>query len=271
MSLCTHSKLYIDSRFAVSGTASEFVFELPEQVTCGPGTVAYITDCMLAVSWQTITANTNRIYLLEYVADESKTYARVMAFPSATYTAITVTTVLEALLNGVGSHATQPYEVTYDVEQNTTTVTNSSLSFRFLSDKELKSPVFKTAYWNTADGAQYYNVHAPGTANAVIGITADSLASPADGDELAFFNSWTSGVINVSSLNSVYLHSTTLNSNRTIAANGSRTVIRRIPVSSSFGSAIHDTLGPVLRQYPLWRTVVQATRRCTPRRPWQPH
>ena len=57
-------KLFIDSRFAVSGDSSSFQYELPEVVELPHDTVAFVTEFISVASWDTVNANNNQIYLL---------------------------------------------------------------------------------------------------------------------------------------------------------------------------------------------------------------
>jgi hypothetical protein len=50
-------KIFIDSRFLVSGDSSSFEYELPEVVELPADTVAFVTEFTCVASWDTVSTN----------------------------------------------------------------------------------------------------------------------------------------------------------------------------------------------------------------------
>ena len=59
-------KVYIDSRYLVSGDSSNFEYELPEVLELPKDTVAFVTEFSTVASWDTVAVNRNdRMYVIE--------------------------------------------------------------------------------------------------------------------------------------------------------------------------------------------------------------
>jgi hypothetical protein len=57
-------KLYIDSRYKVSGTDSDFLIELPVDVDCTRTSSFFVASCSFANTYQTITDKNNTLYVI---------------------------------------------------------------------------------------------------------------------------------------------------------------------------------------------------------------
>ena len=58
-------KLFVDSRFAVSGDGSAFEYELPEVVELPHDAVAFVTEFTSVASWDTVSLNNQCLYVVE--------------------------------------------------------------------------------------------------------------------------------------------------------------------------------------------------------------
>ena len=58
-------KLYIDSRYRATGTASNFEYELPETIELPKNTKAFITEFMGVNGWDTVNPTNNKLYIVE--------------------------------------------------------------------------------------------------------------------------------------------------------------------------------------------------------------
>ena len=58
-------KVYIDTRFKTSDSKSdsEFFIELPRSLNVPENCICYITDVVIPVSWSTIDARNNKVYM----------------------------------------------------------------------------------------------------------------------------------------------------------------------------------------------------------------
>jgi len=61
-------KLYIDSRYKVSGTDSDFLIELPVDVDCTRTSSFFVASCSFANTYQTITDKNNTLYVIRVIA-----------------------------------------------------------------------------------------------------------------------------------------------------------------------------------------------------------
>ena len=60
-------RLYIDSRDRVSGTATDFTYQLPTNITVPEESIAVLDTVLIPVSWYTVQKDYNdRIYIAEY-------------------------------------------------------------------------------------------------------------------------------------------------------------------------------------------------------------
>ena len=71
-------KLYIDSRYRASGTASNFEYELPEKVELPKNTRAFITEFTGVNGWDTVNLTNNNFYLIEQQSNSTIWKARVL-------------------------------------------------------------------------------------------------------------------------------------------------------------------------------------------------
>jgi hypothetical protein len=59
-------KVFIDSRYLVSGDSSNFEYELPEVLELPKDTVAFVTEFSTVAAWDTVAAKRNdRMYVIE--------------------------------------------------------------------------------------------------------------------------------------------------------------------------------------------------------------
>ena len=69
-------KIYIDSRFLVSGDSSRIRYELPEVVELPPDTVAFVTEVTTCASWDTVSPDRNdQLYVVEQASSTFKARA----------------------------------------------------------------------------------------------------------------------------------------------------------------------------------------------------
>ena len=60
-------KVHIDSRFKSSGTHSDFEYELAETFDCPEGTICYLDNAVIPMSWNTIDSTNQYLYIAEKV------------------------------------------------------------------------------------------------------------------------------------------------------------------------------------------------------------
>ena len=124
-------KVYIDSRYLVSGDSSNFEYELPEVLELPKDTVAFVTEFSTVASWDTVAANRNdRMYVIE--TRNSATYsARTVILPTGAYDSESLRVVVENALNGAGKSISGSYTVARASNAGTTFTASLGAAFRY--------------------------------------------------------------------------------------------------------------------------------------------
>ena len=94
-------KLFLDSRFKISGTDSDFTLELPQDVQCTRTSSFFVASCSFANTYGTITDFNNKIYFISIVAHPQGPPYRlyVRTIPKGVYTPTTFAPALQTALN----------------------------------------------------------------------------------------------------------------------------------------------------------------------------
>ena len=94
-------KIYLDSRYRLSGTTSDYEIELPRTVTVAKNALGWITDLHLPVSWYNIDQHNNRLYVFTSatVSPNIITRAYVVDVTPGNYTGDTLAAELLSKLN----------------------------------------------------------------------------------------------------------------------------------------------------------------------------
>ena len=74
-------KLYIDSRYRATGTASNFEYELPETIELPKNTRAFITEFTGVNGWDTVNPTNNKLYVVEEL-DIATHVCRIVTLPA---------------------------------------------------------------------------------------------------------------------------------------------------------------------------------------------
>ena len=242
----------MDSRLATSGDSNNFTWELPEVVTTTPRTVAWVVECCLPVSWPTVTVFNRYVYLMESktalgVAQYSKN--RILTLPLGVYTLPSLASALQTALN---DNTKQLSEATYVVQYLNTSnqfqVTLASTSalqtgeFAFVDDTLLRNPEWYAGYWANPSfniGFTPYRPYEPCSANSLIGIrkSASTITSPGIPQGQTH---WTSSISDIRSMDAVFLTSSALSGHSSIAPNGGRSVLKKVSVSTVYGTAVTE-------------------------------
>ena len=98
-------KIYLDSRYRLSGTTSDYEIELPRTVTVAKNALGWITDLHLPVSWYNIDQHNNRLYVLTsaFVSSNIQTRAYVVDVTPGNYTAESLAAALRRNLNAAAT------------------------------------------------------------------------------------------------------------------------------------------------------------------------
>ena len=245
-------KVYVDSRFRTndSDSNSDFTFELTEALDLADNAVCYVGDISIPHTWRTIESYNNKFYIIlrTTVANTggSATYnwfPYVITIPEGNYDGYRLATGMQDLLNSI------QLNFTFDVKYNTATgsikieetTEGSGNAFDVPSD-------FGITQWDTATNNQYpwrnidETIVYPSFTNlqSINGVLRNTEMVAVN---LAYmYNTYQSGFIDLLNIHNIYIHCPNLGHFNSIGVRGENTIIKKVPVSSSFGYLIIDTV-----------------------------
>ena len=210
-------KVHIDSRFRSTGSHSDFQYELAEPFDCPDGTICYMDNAVIPMSWDSVGEHNKYLYLAErdrrvlpYVY-----YVRRLELAKKFYSGVTLRKAIEDELNlniDPSSGITNNYAVAYDSASNVLTITHPNTTdndFYLLTDDDLK-------YYNS--NLLSINKTNPQSANNLLrNLESDSIITAVE--SYPYTNSWTSNFIDIVNHHSVYIHSS-LSSFNTLGCRG---------------------------------------------------
>jgi len=228
-------KVHIDSRFRATGSHSDFTYELAEPFDCPDGTICYMDNAVIPMSWDSVGEHNKYLYLAE--RDRTNLpyvyHVRRLELSKQFYSGITLRKAIEDQLNAnVPSPITNNYAVAYDSSSNTLTISHPGpdpppSDFHLLTDDDLK-------YYNS--NLLAINKSNPQSANNVLRNLESSQIITAV-ENYPYVTSWTSPFIDIVNHHSVYIHSS-LSSFNTLGCRGESSIIAKVPSSASWGSTI---------------------------------
>jgi hypothetical protein len=124
-------KVFVDSRFAVSGDSSSFEYELPEVVELPHDAVCFVTEFTTVCSWDTVSLNNNRFYIVENTGAIYS--ARVAMIAPGAYDSETLRAAVEVALNGTGKTVAGTYTVARSSSAGTVSSASLGSSYRYFS------------------------------------------------------------------------------------------------------------------------------------------
>jgi hypothetical protein len=222
-------KIYIDSRFKTSDSKSDtdFNFELPRTFNIPDGVVAYIDDIVIPISFSTVDARNNNLYI-KFLYDGFY-YYKQLTMDSKNYSGTTFAEALKTKLNAAVVPYKLNFETTYDYTDNLLTikvndtrpVQNTPLVVVFLSDADLKNG----EYNNTP-------ISSPKTLNQILRINANMVFYGNGGQNKIY--------IDLHTTRNLYLTSSALASYNIVSNFGNDTIIKKIPVRAGFNEMLFD-------------------------------
>jgi len=228
-------KVHIDSRFRATGSHSDFTYELAEPFDCPDGTICYMDNAVIPMSWDSVGEHNKYLYLAE--RDRTNLpyvyHVRRLELSKQFYSGITLRKAIEDQLNAnVPSPITNNYAVAYDSSSNTLTISHPgpdppNSDFYLLTDDDLK-------YYNS--NLLAINKSNTQSANNVLRNLESSQIITAV-ENYPYVTSWTSPFIDIVNHHSVYIHSS-LSSFNTLGCRGESSIIAKVPSSASWGSTI---------------------------------
>ena len=223
-------KVYIDSRYKTNDSVSnsDFKFEIKEALDLPDNTVCFIDDICIPHTWYTIENYNNKLYI--ETTNNSVATHTVITIPNGNYTATSLaSTLTNSLQTRFPEHG---FSCGYNSNVGTIKITNSTNSeFRILTDATVVS--LQGIDWY--DG--FNNIYSVITNNlqTINEVFRNSVQYPSG-------TSYESGFIDLLNVHNIYIHSPNIGNYNSMGVRGENTIIKKVPVSSSFGYLIIDSV-----------------------------
>ena len=251
-------KVIIDSRNAVTGDAENFIISLPSTLQLPANTACYVLDVALSYGFYTVEAGQNdKLYFLERYWNGSQdiTLVTTVTLSPGAYTATSLAAEIQTQINAVSVFLAS-YTCSYEPGTNTVLLSLAYSSsfptfasyhgFTILSKKLLADPAVQQRISALQPNFNFNAIH---DASGLLSLDATSTGTYDNSASLlhaydnpavngSFPKTLRSGHIDVRSRHVLYIHSDALAGMRTIGPNGSRSVICRVPVTTTFGGML---------------------------------
>jgi len=253
-------KVYVDSRFrsADSASNSDFKYELKEALDLPDNTVCYIDDVTIPHTWRTIDSHNNKLYMIFktfYLSgggfDTTVEYnydGFVLIIPSGNYSGATLAAEIQNQLNNFAENFN--FVVTYNTARGTITI-QATIDEGFASTNAFIVPTdFQVQTWqnqwkNREGVVQVIDINnIQSINNVVLRVSSDDVESgltPVT-TESEFYRTFESGFLDLLSVHNIYIHCPNLGHFNSIGCRGENSIIKKVPVSSSFGYLIMDSV-----------------------------
>ena len=259
-------KIYIDSRYRTSDSlsTSSFKFPLARTLYFPKNTVFYIEDVCIPHTWYTIEAGFNdRLYMRyklipltetqvsngtdnSFIAvDGMGTYPftdvtgwidKYFTLTPGIYNATTFAAEVQARFNSQGLNGY--FIVAPNALTNTISIlpTGENIYFFLPTEKDLETKLNRT--WTST--TYNYDIANIRSCNEVLnnhGFTSPMYSIPG----LTSYSMYTSNFLSLGLVRNIYISSPNLGSFTTLGARGESNILKKVPVTSSFGSMIIDS------------------------------
>jgi len=250
-----NKKVYVDSRYKTSDSVSnsDFKFEINEALDLPDNTYCYIDDICIPHTWYTIEDFNNTLYIVAklyihygttYAAPVYQGYA--LKLSNGNYTGLSLANEIQEILN-----ATIPdlaFTCSYGIATGKISIkAGVDKEFKVFSNFQVSSidPGTPDPWKGWRDNNGYVitvDVSNLNSINEVLRNTSglyDGIWSPMDPE---LDTEFTSEFLDLLNVHNIYIHSSTLGNYSTIGVRGENTIIKKVPVSSSFGYLIMDSV-----------------------------
>ena len=217
-------KIYVDSRFKTADSLSDsnFKFELKESVQLPDKCVCFVDDLVIPHSWYNVEENSKYLYVRRYQDLSNTTTDHIIALEVQNHTFDSLKNALQASLDAAfGSNV---FTVTKNDRSGIITVTIEAQSdCKIFTDAELQGNII----WY---GASYDSSNLM-SANEVLGVLTPQIGVTVK-----------TSLVDLRRYHNVYLSSPTLSSYSTLGPRGENNIIKKVPVTSDYGSMIFDSV-----------------------------
>ena len=126
-------KVFIDSRYLVTGDSSDFEYELPEVLELPKDTIAFVTEFTTVASWDTVAAGRNNLLYVIESTSSSAYFSRIVTLPTGAYDSETLRLAVENALNGAGKVVPGTYQVARASSAGTVGTASLGAAFRYFA------------------------------------------------------------------------------------------------------------------------------------------
>jgi len=236
-------KIYIDSKFKISGTDSDFRCQLKDSYLMPENAVFKICDVCIPHSWTTIMTGINsKLYL--YLSDNSPIGSRpeegyIINLDERNYTGSELATHLQTQLNHAVASSVitnKTFTVVYNPYNQTISILiGINTTFKLLTEDDIKSKLGGT--WTSLSNTPTdYDANDPQDVNTDMLKLNESNSPLYDSN-----NPYVSKFINLQPIRNLYL-SSDLGSYNTCDLKGVSNIIKKIPVTAPWNSMIFDNV-----------------------------
>jgi hypothetical protein len=230
------SKIYISTKYKTNDSISNsnFKFELPQTITLPSNTTFTIDDVCIPHSWYNVERNFNsKLYLTIFNLTPGSQHSIIINIPQGNYSGTTLATKIQELLdaNVVGGVTNGIFTVAYSFIEHVITINATSPhNFQILTDVNIANEIY------TYDNPSEYD---PGNIASINNVLRND--STISGIYL-FSQTWRSQFLDFLTIDNIYISSPNLGTFTTLGARGESNIIKKVPVSSSFGILINDRI-----------------------------
>ena len=213
-------KIYIDTRYKTAGSKSDtdFKFQLPYPISLPDKCVCFIDDVVIPNSWYTIDSTNNKIYARRVTLASDARTDKVITLTTNNYSVQSLRDELQEKLNDAFNSG---FNVVYNPSELSFTINTDSpvYTIKFYTDEEIKNG-------NAHNFELDINLD---TANEILGNFIPQASS-----------SIKTSMIDLRRHHNIYISSPNIANFKTMGSRGESDIIKKIPVSSDYGSVIYD-------------------------------
>ena len=224
-------KLFIDSRRRVSGSHSDFDYQLPNPIQV-PKSRCFVDSVHIANVFPTVTEHSQHIYISERDTSNAITYRKIALTANKSFDGPTLAVEVAAKLNVGTTLNANSYTCTFEKTTGKLSIANSTLAPSTFSI--WPAEYLKKATWNpaaTPTGGVYIEGD---SCYDVIGFVGDTGLTGAQTTVTG------EGHINVMPYHSLFLHSNLGLQGDSLGPDNSQSIIRKVTIDQPPGSMIND-------------------------------
>ena len=226
-------KVYIDSRYKTSDSNrnSDFKFELQEQIDVPDNTVCYIDDISIPHSWYTVEDYNNRLYIEHENTSTGVDDYIVIIIPPGNYNGVNLAAEMQKAIK----ERFPEINCVYNAGRGTITISNS-YNFRILTEPNALLIQQLGKFWYKANGAMA--ILQEGNLNSINDVIRHSVDIPVADRSTTFETEF----LDLLNTHNIYMHCPNLGHYNCVGVRGENSIVKKVPVSSSFGYLILDSV-----------------------------